>query len=99
MFAALTENEQQLHDADHTSKRRFDATAARNEALAETIRIFPTFLDESKATLARLQTFSTNTDPLVQRPAAGRRATSSRRSPTCTRWRPTSSTSSATSTR
>ena len=29
-----------------------------NDDLAETIRIFPTFLDESKATLARLQTFS-----------------------------------------
>jgi hypothetical protein len=30
------------------------------------VRIFPTFLDESKATLARLQSFSTDTDPLVR---------------------------------
>jgi phospholipid/cholesterol/gamma-HCH transport system substrate-binding protein len=71
-FAALTENEQQLRTLITASKRTFDATASRNDALAETIRIFPTFLDESKATLARLETFSTDTRPLVQdlRPVA-----------------------------
>jgi phospholipid/cholesterol/gamma-HCH transport system substrate-binding protein len=71
-FAALTENEQQLRRLITASKRTFDATASRNDALAETIRIFPTFLDESKATLARLETFSTDTRPLVQdlRPVA-----------------------------
>jgi phospholipid/cholesterol/gamma-HCH transport system substrate-binding protein len=71
-FAALTENEQQLRTLITASKRTFDATASRNDALAETVRIFPTFLDESKATLARLETFSTDTRPLVQdlRPVA-----------------------------
>ncbi len=71
-FAALTENEQQLRTLITSSKRVFDATASRNDALAESIRIFPTFLDESKATLARLQAFSTDTRPLVQdlRPVA-----------------------------
>jgi phospholipid/cholesterol/gamma-HCH transport system substrate-binding protein len=71
-FAALTENEQQLQTLITSSKRVFDATASRNDALAEAVRIFPTFLDESKATLARLQTFSTDTDPLVRdlRPVA-----------------------------
>jgi virulence factor Mce-like protein len=71
-FAALTENEQQLQSLITSSKRVFDTTAARNDALAESISIFPTFLDESKATLARLQTFSTDTRPLVQdlRPVA-----------------------------
>ena len=71
-FAALTENEQQLETLITASKRTFDATASRNDALAETVRIFPTFLDESKATLARLETFSTDTRPLVQdlRPVA-----------------------------
>src|SRR5918992_5256155 len=71
-FAALTENEQQLQNLITSSKRVFDATASRNDALAESIRIFPTFLDESKATLARLETFSTDTRPLVQdlRPVA-----------------------------
>ena len=54
------------------SKRVFDATASQNESLAETIRIFPVFLDESKATLARLKTFSQDTDPLIKdlRPVA-----------------------------
>jgi ABC-type transporter Mla subunit MlaD len=71
-FAALTENEQQLQTLITSSKRVFDATASRNDALAEAIRIFPTFLDESKATFARLQTFSRDTRPLVQdlRPVA-----------------------------
>jgi phospholipid/cholesterol/gamma-HCH transport system substrate-binding protein len=71
-FGALTENEQQLETLITASKRTFDATASRNDALAETVRIFPTFLDESKATLARLETFSTDTRPLVQdlRPVA-----------------------------
>jgi virulence factor Mce-like protein len=71
-FAALTENEQQLRTLITSSKRVFDATASRNDALAEAIRIFPTFLDESKATLARLDEFSRDTDPLVQdlRPVA-----------------------------
>jgi phospholipid/cholesterol/gamma-HCH transport system substrate-binding protein len=71
-FDALTENEQQLRTLITSSKRVFDATASRNDALAETMRIFPTFLDESKATFARLETFSADTRPLVQdlRPVA-----------------------------
>src|ERR671917_2017121 len=44
-FAALTENEQQLQTLITASKRTFDATASRDDALAETVRIFPTFLD------------------------------------------------------
>ncbi len=47
------------------SKRTFEATASRDEALAETFAIFPTFLDESKATMARLEDFSRDTRPLV----------------------------------
>jgi len=65
-FAALTQSESQLQNLITSSNRVFDTTAARNDALAETIRIFPTFLDESRATLARLQTFSTDTRPLIQ---------------------------------
>ena len=71
-FAALTENEQQLQTLITSSQRVFEATGSRNEALAESVRIFPTFLDESKAALERLETFSTDTRPLVQdlRPVA-----------------------------
>src|SRR5215210_5113108 len=65
-FGALTENEAQLRNLITSAGRVFDATASQQDNLAETIRIFPTFLDESKATLARLQRFSRNTDPLIQ---------------------------------
>jgi ABC-type transporter Mla subunit MlaD len=72
VFGALTENEAQLRNLITRSKQTFDATARQQDALAETISIFPTFLDESKATFARLQTFSGDTRPLVQdlRPVA-----------------------------
>jgi hypothetical protein len=65
VFGALSENEQQLQNLITGSKRTFDATASKSDALAETIRIFPTFLDESKLTLARVQRFSRDTDPLI----------------------------------
>ena len=65
VFGALTENEAQLENLITGSKATFDATASKNDALAETIRIFPTFLDESKLTLERVQTFSRDTDPLI----------------------------------
>ena len=65
VFGALTQNEAQLRNLITGSKRTFDATASKNDELAETIRIFPTFLKESKLTLARVQRFSTDTDPLI----------------------------------
>jgi virulence factor Mce-like protein len=47
VFAALTQNEAQLRNLITGSKRTFDATASKNDELAETIRIFPTFLNQS----------------------------------------------------
>jgi virulence factor Mce-like protein len=44
----------------------FDALASRNDALAETISIFPTFLDESRFTFDRLREFAVNTRPLIR---------------------------------
>jgi virulence factor Mce-like protein len=44
----------------------FGALASRNEALAETIQVFPTFLDESRLTFARLAEFAEDTRPLVR---------------------------------
>ena len=72
VFGALSENEQQLRNLITGSGRLFEATAATNDELAESIRIFPTFLDESKATLARLKTFAIDTRPLISdlRPVA-----------------------------
>jgi phospholipid/cholesterol/gamma-HCH transport system substrate-binding protein len=71
VFGALTQDEGQLHNLVVNAGDTFDATSRRQEALAQTFRIFPTFLDESKATFQRLERFSKETDPLVQelRPA------------------------------
>jgi virulence factor Mce-like protein len=72
VFAALTEREGQLRQLIVNSNRLFDATARRDAELAETFRIFPTFLDESRVTTDRLTEFANDTDPLVTqlRPAA-----------------------------
>src|SRR5215210_2564806 len=65
VFGALNERRGALRELILNSKRTFEATASRDEALAETFAIFPTFLDESKATMARLEDFSRATHPLV----------------------------------
>jgi phospholipid/cholesterol/gamma-HCH transport system substrate-binding protein len=71
VFAALTENEGQLRNLITNSADVFEATEREDRALAQTFRIFPTFLDESRATLAELERFSRNTRPLIRdlRPA------------------------------
>ena len=50
----------------------FETTARRNRELAEAFTIFPTFLRESRETLARLEQFAVDSDPVVTalRPAA-----------------------------
>ena len=65
VFGAINERQGALRELILNSKRTFEATASRDRALARTFAIFPTFLDESKATMARLEDFSRNTDPLV----------------------------------
>jgi virulence factor Mce-like protein len=72
VFGALTENEGQLRNLIVNAGATFDTTARRQEALAETFRVFPTFLDESKATFTRLDRFAKDTDPLIRdlRPVA-----------------------------
>jgi virulence factor Mce-like protein len=71
VFGALSENESQLRNLIVNAGATFDATSSRQEALADTFKVFPTFLAESRATFASLERFSKNTDPLVQdlRPA------------------------------
>jgi phospholipid/cholesterol/gamma-HCH transport system substrate-binding protein len=66
VFEALTRNDGRLASLITNSEQVFRATAAQNESLAQTFAIFPTFLDESKATFAKLQTFALNTDPLIR---------------------------------
>ena len=72
VFNALSRNEGQLRNLVTTGEQVFSATANQNKALAQTFQIFPTFLDESKATMTRLRSFALDTDPLVRdlRPVA-----------------------------
>jgi phospholipid/cholesterol/gamma-HCH transport system substrate-binding protein len=72
VFAALTERQGQLQQLIVNSNRLFEATAQRDAELADTFRVFPTFLEESRVTTDRLTEFSNDTDPLVTqlRPAA-----------------------------
>jgi phospholipid/cholesterol/gamma-HCH transport system substrate-binding protein len=65
VFAAINEREGALRQLIVNSNNTFEATASRDEALAETFQVFPVFLDEAKATLARLEEFSRDTHPLV----------------------------------
>jgi phospholipid/cholesterol/gamma-HCH transport system substrate-binding protein len=72
VFAAITRDERALRSLIVNSAQVFRSTAEVNDKIAETLQIFPVFLDESRLTLARLQTFSTKTRPLIQdlRPVA-----------------------------
>jgi phospholipid/cholesterol/gamma-HCH transport system substrate-binding protein len=71
VFGALTEREDQLRNLVVNGERVFETTAREQEALAETFQVFPTFLDESRATMRDLESFSRQTRPLVRdlRPA------------------------------
>src|SRR5215213_716799 len=66
VFGALNERSGQLRSLIQNSHRTFSATAEAQDGLAETFAVFPTFLDESRITLDRLERFSLNTRPLVQ---------------------------------
>ena len=72
VYGALTRDEGQLAALIRNSHRLFSDTASERESLAEAFHIFPTFLEESKLTLARLETFSRDARPLVRdlRPVA-----------------------------
>src|SRR5213592_15484 len=66
VFNALSQNQQALRGLIVNTDKVFSATQSQQKALAQTFSIFPTFLDESKATMARLQSFSRDTDPLIR---------------------------------
>jgi phospholipid/cholesterol/gamma-HCH transport system substrate-binding protein len=72
VFAALTERDGQLRDLIVQSNRFWAATARRDAELADTFRVLPTFLRESRATTQRVTQFARDTDPLIDqlRPAA-----------------------------
>jgi phospholipid/cholesterol/gamma-HCH transport system substrate-binding protein len=66
VFAALTKNQSALRTLITTAETTFRTTAQNNNALAQTFQNFPEFLNQTKATMAQLQSFATNTDPLVR---------------------------------
>ncbi len=72
VFDALSERQGQLRGLIENTNTVFQTTARRDTELAQTFTILPTFLEESRLTLNRLDRFATDTDPLVQqlRPAA-----------------------------
>jgi ABC-type transporter Mla subunit MlaD len=63
-FEALRGRNGELADLIQSSNELFKTTAARNKDIEALFRAFPTFQDESKQTVARLQGFATNADPL-----------------------------------
>jgi virulence factor Mce-like protein len=72
VFDALTQRGDQLRSLITNSNRVFATTADRNAQLKQIFTIFPTFLDESRATSTRLTAFAEQTNPLIDelRPAA-----------------------------
>lgn len=72
VFNALSERQGQLRGLIQNSATVFDTTAQRDEDLREAFRALPTFLDESRLTLQRLESFAANANPLITqlRPSA-----------------------------
>jgi phospholipid/cholesterol/gamma-HCH transport system substrate-binding protein len=71
-FRALRGREGQLAGLIDSSNAVFETAARRDRDIEALFRAFPTFLDESRTTVARLKTFAQNTDPLMRQlvPAA-----------------------------
>jgi phospholipid/cholesterol/gamma-HCH transport system substrate-binding protein len=72
VFEALSERRGQLRGLIQNAEAVFSTTARRDEDLKAAFRALPTFLDESRLTLTRLEEFAEDTDPVVVqlRPAA-----------------------------
>jgi phospholipid/cholesterol/gamma-HCH transport system substrate-binding protein len=66
VFDAVSREDGQLRGLITGGEATFGALASRDDALAETFQIFPTFLRETRATVRRLEAFARNTDPLVR---------------------------------
>ncbi len=72
VFHALSERQGQLRSLIRNSNTVWGTTARRNAQLADTFRVLPTFLRESRTTTTRLTKFADDTNPLIDqlRPAA-----------------------------
>jgi phospholipid/cholesterol/gamma-HCH transport system substrate-binding protein len=65
-FHAISREDGQLRGLIENGQATFSALASRDDALADTFQILPTFLRETRTTVARLERFARNTDPLVR---------------------------------
>jgi phospholipid/cholesterol/gamma-HCH transport system substrate-binding protein len=65
-FAALNRDPAALRTLITAGDATFGELARNNTDLAEVIHVFPTFLTQSRLTMADLETFSKNADPVVR---------------------------------
>jgi len=65
VFNALSARDAQLRSLIENSNRVFETTALRNNELAQTFVVLPTFEREASTTLKSLTAFSQNANPLV----------------------------------
>lgn len=72
VFSALSRSPTQLQRFIGNSEATFAATAARDTALSATVKAFPPFLVQTRATVDRVARFAVTTKPLIDelRPAA-----------------------------
>jgi phospholipid/cholesterol/gamma-HCH transport system substrate-binding protein len=66
VFHAISRENGQLRGLVTNGEATFSALSSRDQALAETFQILPTFLRETRTTVGRLERFARNTDPLVR---------------------------------
>ncbi|MDX6614985.1 MAG: phospholipid/cholesterol/gamma-HCH transport system substrate-binding protein, partial [Solirubrobacterales bacterium] len=62
----LTQRDNQLGTLIKGNDQTFGALASRDKQLAEAIKIFPTFNEEARKTLVRLESFTKNAQPLAR---------------------------------
>jgi virulence factor Mce-like protein len=65
VFTALTRSQSALRNLITSAGATFATTAAEGDQLAATFHVLPTFLRETRTTLARVRAFALNTNPLV----------------------------------
>ena len=66
VFDAISEDGHSLRALIEGGEATFSALASRDDALAETFEVLPTFLRETRTTVGRLEQFARDTDPLVR---------------------------------
>jgi phospholipid/cholesterol/gamma-HCH transport system substrate-binding protein len=65
VFGAISRENGALRGLIVNGNRTFGALASRDQALADTFQVFPTFLRETRSTVRRLESFARNADPLA----------------------------------